>query len=56
METVLLDFAKTMIRDLGKKDGRAYLLRNVPLWREHYGDTVTNRVINGIKQMLGAAE
>lgn len=52
IEQLLLEFAKTMIKDLGKKDGRAYLLRNVDLWREKYGETVTNRVIKGIRELL----
>lgn len=52
IEEVLLDFSKTMIKDLGPKDGRAYLLRNVELWRKTYGETVTNRVIAGIRGLL----
>lgn len=55
MDAVLLDFARTMLKDLGQKDGRAYLLRNVPLWRETYGDAVTDRVTNGIRQLLKEA-
>jgi hypothetical protein len=51
-EQVLLEYAKTMIKDLGKEDGRRCLLRNVPLWREHYGETVTARVVRGIRQLL----
>jgi hypothetical protein len=55
MDAVLLDFAKTMIKDLGAKDGRAYLLRNVSLWRETYGETVATKVVNGIRALLKAA-
>ncbi len=51
-EQVLLDYAKTMIKDLGKEDGRRCLLRNIPLWREHYGETVTTRVVYGIRKLL----
>jgi hypothetical protein len=51
-EQVLLEYAKTMIKDLGKEDGRRCLLRNVPLWREHYGEPVTTRVVHGIRQLL----
>lgn len=51
-EQVLLEYAKTMIKDLGKEDGRRCLLRNVPLWREHYGETVTARVVHGIRHLL----
>lgn len=51
-EEFLLMFSKTMIRDLGKVDGRRYLLRNVPLWREHYGEAVTKRVCAGIQKIL----
>lgn len=46
IEQLLLEFAKTMIKDLGKKDG------HVDLWREKYGETVTNRVIKGIRELL----
>lgn len=52
IETVLVDFAKTMIRDLGNEDGRRYLLRNIPLWRESYGEVVTKRVSSEIRQLL----
>lgn len=52
IESVLLEYAKTMIKDLGKEDGRRCLLRNVPLWREHYGETVTGRVVKGIRELL----
>lgn len=55
-EQILLDYAKTMIRDLGKEDGRRCLLRNTPLWREHYGETVTNRVAQGIRKLLQEAK
>lgn len=55
-EQVLLDYAKTMIKDLGKEDGRRCLLRNIPLWREHYGETVTTRVANGIRKLLQEAK
>lgn len=55
-EQILLDYAKTMIRDLGKEDGRRCLLRNIPLWREHYGETVTNRVSQGIRKLLQEAK
>ena len=55
IETALIEFSKTMIKDLGKKDGRSYLLRNVPLWRQEYGETVTKRVIAEIRKMLGEA-
>lgn len=55
-EQILLDYAKTMIRDLGKEDGRRCLLRNVPLWREHYGETVTQRVSIGIRKLLQEAK
>lgn len=55
-EQILLDYAKTMIRDLGKEDGRRCLLRNVPLWREHYGETVTQRVSTGIRKLLQEAK
>lgn len=56
MEEILLEFAKTMVKDLGKEDGRRYLLRNVGLWRKAYGETVANRVIAGIRGMLGEKE
>lgn len=56
IEKVLLEYAKTMIKDLGKADGRRCLLRNVPLWREHYGATVTDRVTRGIRQLLREGE
>ena len=52
IETVLLDFAKTMLKDLGRADGRSYLLRNIPLWRETYGETVAQRVGQGIRALL----
>lgn len=55
-EQILLDYAKTMIRDLGKEDGRRCLLRNIPLWREHCGETVTNRVAQGIRKLLQEAK
>ena len=55
-EQVLLDYAKTMIKDLGKEDGRRCLLRNIPLWREHYGETVTTRVAHGIRKRLQEAK
>lgn len=55
MEAVLLDFAKTMIKDLGKRDGRSYLLRNIPLWRETYGETVAAKVVAGIRALLKEA-
>lgn len=55
-EQILLDYAKTMIRDLGKEDGRRCLLRNIPLWREHYGETVTARVSQGIRKLLQEAK
>ena len=55
-EQVLLDYAKTMIKDLGKEDGRRCLLRNIPLWREHYGETVTTRVAKGIRKLLQEAK
>ncbi len=55
-EQVLLDYAKTMIKDLGKEDGRRCLLRNIPLWREHYGETVTTRVVHGIRKLLQEAK
>lgn len=51
-EQMLLEYAKTMIKDFGKEDARTLLLRNVDLWREHYGETVTNRVIKGIREQL----
>ena len=52
-EAVLMQYADTMIRDLGKVDGRKCLLANVPLWREHYGEAVTKRVIAHIRAKLG---
>ena len=55
-EQVLLDYAKTMIKDLGKEDGRRCLLRNIPLWREHYGETVTTMVVHGIRKLLQEAK
>lgn len=55
-EQILLDYAKTMIRDLGKEEGRRCLLRNVPLWREHYGETVAQRVSMGIRKLLQEAK
>ena len=55
-EQVLLDYAKTMIKDLGKEDGRRCLLRNIPLWREHYRETVTTRVAHGIRKLLQEAK
>ena len=55
-EQVLLDYAKNMIKDLGKEDGRRCLLRNIPLWREHYGETVTTRVAHGIRKLLQEAK
>ena len=45
-----------MIKDLGKEDGRRCLLRNIPLWREHYGETVTTRVAHGIRKLLQEAK
>lgn len=52
IEEVLLQYAKTMIRDLGQEDGRRCLLRNLPLWKEHYGETITARVSKGIRELL----
>lgn len=55
IEEVLLDYAKTMLKDLGKTDGRSYLLRCMPLWRETYGETVATKVGQGIRVMLKEA-
>lgn len=56
IEDVLLDFARTMLKDLGRKDGRAYLLRNVSLWRETYGEMVADKVVQGIRALLKEAK
>lgn len=52
IEDHLLEFSKTMLKDLGKADGRSYLLRCMPLWRESYGETVARKVANGIRAAL----
>lgn len=53
MEEHLKEHCRTIIKDFGKEWGRRVLLQSVPVWREAYGTTVTNRVIVEIKKILG---
>lgn len=56
IEEHLKDYARTMIKDLGKSHGRSYLLGCIPIWKKEYGDAVTKKVVAEIKKILSEAK
>ena len=44
LKETLVDFGRYNLKTLGKKAGAAYIKRCIPVWQEHYGKELTEKV------------